>query len=45
MTSTTKEIVWLCWLLANMEVFLSHPTHMYCGNKSAIQIAHNLVFH
>ena len=45
MTSTTKEIVWLRWLLANMGVFLRHPTPMYCDNKSAIQIAHNSVFH
>ena len=45
MTSTTKEIVWLHWLLADIEVFLSHPTPMYCDNKSAIHIAHNSVFH
>jgi uncharacterized Tic20 family protein len=32
MTSTTKEIVWLCWLLADMKVFLSHPTLIYCDN-------------
>jgi hypothetical protein len=41
MTSTTKEIVWLRWLLADMRVFLSHSTLIYCDN----QIAHNLVFH
>ena len=45
MTSTSKEIVWLRWLLANMRVFLSHPTPMYCDNQSSIQIAHNLVFY
>ena len=45
MTSTAKEIVWLHWFLADMEAFLSHPTPMYCDNKSAIQIACNLVFH
>jgi hypothetical protein len=45
MTSTTKEIVWLCWLLADMGVFFSHPTPMYCDNPSSIQIAHNSVFH
>ena len=44
-TSTTKEIVWLHWLLADIGVFLSHPIPMYCDNKSAIQIAHNSVFH
>jgi hypothetical protein len=45
MASTTKEIVWLHWLLADMRVFFSHPTPMYCDNQSSIQIAHNLVFH
>jgi hypothetical protein len=45
MTSTTKEIVWLHWLLADMRVSLSHPTPMYCDNQSSIQIAHNSVFH
>jgi hypothetical protein len=32
MTSTTKEIVWLRWLLADMEICFSHPTPMYCDN-------------
>jgi hypothetical protein len=32
MTSTTKEIVWLRWLLADMGVFFSHPTPMCCDN-------------
>jgi len=45
MTCTTKKIVWLCWLLANMRVSISHPTPMYCDNRSSIQIAHNSVFH
>jgi hypothetical protein len=45
MTSTTKEIVWLRWLLADMGVSFSHPTPMYCDNQSSIQIAHNSVFH
>jgi hypothetical protein len=45
MTSTTKKIVWLCWLLADMRVFFSHPTSMFCDNQSSIQIVHNLVFH
>ena len=45
MTSTTKEIIWLRWLLADMRVFFSHPTSMYCDNQSFIQIAHNSVFH
>jgi len=45
MTSTTKKIIWLYWLLHDMEVFISHPTSMYCDNQNFIQIAHNLVFH
>ena len=45
MASTTSEIVWLRWLLADLGVCLSSPTPMYCDNKSAIQIAHNTVFH
>jgi hypothetical protein len=45
MTSTTKEIVWLRWLLANMGVSFSHSTPMYCDNQSSIQIAHNSIFH
>jgi hypothetical protein len=45
MASTTKEIVWLHWLLANMGISFSHPTPMYCDNQSSIQIAHNSVFH
>jgi hypothetical protein len=45
MTSTTKEIVWLRWLLVDMRVFFSHPIPMYCDNQSSIQITHNSVFH
>jgi len=45
MTSTTKDIIWLRWLLADMRVLLSHSTPIYCDNQSSIQIAHNLVFH
>jgi hypothetical protein len=45
MTSTTKEIVWLHWLLVDMRISFSHPTSMYCDNQNSIQIAHNSVFH
>jgi hypothetical protein len=44
MTSATKEIIWLRWLVADMRVSLSHPTPIYCDNQSSIQIAHNSVF-
>ncbi|XP_062114521.1 secreted RxLR effector protein 161-like [Humulus lupulus] len=36
MSSTTKEIVWLRWLLKDMGVCHSQPTPMYCDNQSAI---------
>ncbi|GFY80839.1 hypothetical protein Acr_01g0006480 [Actinidia rufa] len=45
MAHATSEIVWLCWLLFDMGVTYSSPTPFYCANKSAIQIAHNSVFH
>ena len=45
MASTTKEIVWFHWLLVVMDIFLSHLTPMCYDDKSAIQIAHNSVFH
>ena len=45
MESIAEEIVWLRWLLADMRVFISHLTSMYCDNKNAIHIAHNSVFH
>ena len=45
MASTTCEIVWLCRLLSDMGVSLPSPSSMYCDDKSAIQIAHNSIFH
>ena len=35
----------LRWLLADLRIFLSHPTPMYCDNQSSIQIAHNSISH
>ncbi|CAL5429371.1 unnamed protein product [Camellia sinensis] len=45
MAYATSEIVWLRWLLSDMGVSLSDPTPLYCDNQSAVQIAHNSVFH
>ncbi|XP_057996557.1 uncharacterized mitochondrial protein AtMg00810-like [Hevea brasiliensis] len=46
LTDTTSELLWLRWLLQNMGVSQSNATtNIYCDNKSAIQIAHNDVFH
>ncbi|XP_022135931.1 uncharacterized protein LOC111007763 [Momordica charantia] len=43
MASTTCEIVWLRWLLADMGIYLHHPTPLYCDNQSVIQIARNSI--
>jgi hypothetical protein len=45
LADTTAELLWLRWLLQDMGVSLSSATHVYCDNMSAIQIAHNDVFH
>jgi hypothetical protein len=45
MAHATSEIVWLRWLISDMGVSVTSPTPLYCDNKSAIQIAHNSVFH
>ncbi|GJZ65759.1 retrovirus-related pol polyprotein from transposon TNT 1-94 [Tanacetum coccineum] len=45
MAVTTSKIVWLCWLLANTGVRISHSTLLHCDNRSAIQIARKSVFH
>jgi transposase InsO family protein len=45
LADTTSELLWLRWLLQDMGVSLSSATPVYCDNRSAIQIAHNDVFH
>ena len=45
LADTTSEILWLRWLLADIETSQCSPTDLYCDNRSAIQIAHNDVFH
>ena len=45
LTDTTSELVWLQWLLKDLDVFTSSATPLYCDNQSAIHIAHNDVFH
>jgi hypothetical protein len=42
LADTTSELLWLQWLLQDMVVSLSS---VYCDNRSAIQIAHNNIFH
>ncbi|GMP43055.1 hypothetical protein CsSME_00012568 [Camellia sinensis var. sinensis] len=45
MAHATAEIVWLRCLLSDLGVSQSSPTPLYCDNRSAVQIAHNTVFH
>uniref|UniRef100_A0A151UDQ7 Retrovirus-related Pol polyprotein from transposon TNT 1-94 n=1 Tax=Cajanus cajan TaxID=3821 RepID=A0A151UDQ7_CAJCA len=45
MADTTSEIVWIRWLLGDLGFPQSSPTDLFCDNRSAIQIAHNDVFH
>uniref|UniRef100_A0A2N9E267 Reverse transcriptase Ty1/copia-type domain-containing protein n=1 Tax=Fagus sylvatica TaxID=28930 RepID=A0A2N9E267_FAGSY len=45
MTDNTSELLALCWLLKDMGLTHSLPTVIHCDNCSAIQIAHNDVFH
>uniref|UniRef100_A0A2N9G7D2 Integrase catalytic domain-containing protein n=1 Tax=Fagus sylvatica TaxID=28930 RepID=A0A2N9G7D2_FAGSY len=45
LADTTSELLALRWLLEDMGVTHSSPTVIHCDNRSAIQIAHNDVFH
>ena len=42
---TTCELVWLQWLLSDMDATQPIATPLYCDNCSAIYIAHNDIFH
>ena len=45
LAATTAELIWLCWLLQDLDVDCSTATKLHCDNRSAIQITHNDVFH
>ena len=45
LADTCSELVWLRWLLHDMGIQHTSPTSLSCDNRSAIQIAHNDVFH
>jgi hypothetical protein len=45
LVDTTSEIIWLRRSLEDMGVAIPSPTPLHCDSKSAIQIAHNDVFH
>ena len=39
------ELMWLKGLLRELQVNLENPMRLYCDNKAAVSIAHNLVQH
>ena len=43
--TTTAELIWLRWLLQDLGVDCSTAPKLHYDNRSAIQIAHNDVFH
>ena len=45
LAATTTELIWLHWLLQDLGVDCSTVTKLLYDNRSAIQIAHNDVFH
>ena len=45
LADTTCELVWLRWLLVDMDAPQPTATSLYCDNRSTIYIAHNDVFH
>ena len=45
LAATTAELIWLRWLLQDLGVDYSTTTKLHSDNRSAIQIAHNDVFH
>ncbi|TYK14661.1 Retrovirus-related Pol polyprotein from transposon TNT 1-94 [Cucumis melo var. makuwa] len=45
LADATVELLWLRGLLVDMGVPQQGPTLLHCDNRSAIQIAHNDVFH
>jgi hypothetical protein len=45
LADTTAELLWLRWLLQDLGIDYSTAVPIHCDNRSAIQIAHNDVFH
>ncbi|KAI3511072.1 hypothetical protein L1887_18216 [Cichorium endivia] len=45
MASTVSEILWVRWLLNDLQVHITNPTTLYCDNQAARHITNNPVFH
>ncbi|KAL4577599.1 hypothetical protein LXL04_013709 [Taraxacum kok-saghyz] len=45
MASTVSEILWVRWLLQELNIASASPTPLFCNNEAACHIANNPVFH
>ncbi|KAI3523163.1 hypothetical protein L1887_01220 [Cichorium endivia] len=45
MATTVSEVIWLRWLLKELDLEQSGPTQMFCDNLAVKHIANNPVFH
>ncbi|KAI3799953.1 hypothetical protein L1987_35259 [Smallanthus sonchifolius] len=45
MATTVSEILWMRWLLKELEMNPTGPTSLFCENQAARHIANNPVFH
>lgn len=45
MSTTVSEVLWLRWLLKDLDVFSTGPTPLFCNNQATRHIANNYVFH
>ncbi|GJY43502.1 putative RNA-directed DNA polymerase, partial [Tanacetum coccineum] len=45
MASTVSEILWVRWLLKDLQVHIFTPTQLFCDNQTARHIANNPVYH
>ncbi|GKG07957.1 secreted RxLR effector protein 161-like protein [Tanacetum coccineum] len=44
MASTVSEVLWMRWILSELDAFLEGPTLLFCDNQAARHIANNSVF-
>ncbi|GJW21740.1 putative RNA-directed DNA polymerase [Tanacetum coccineum] len=45
MAGTVSEILWVRWLLRELDIHMEQPTPLFCDNQAAQHIANNPVFH
>lgn len=45
MAATVSELIWLRWLLSELQATQTEPTRMFCDNQAALHIAMNPVYH